>query len=135
MISVIQHAQLQSHNPPSLRDVFNLMCNLPSPLFPFICVYAHTYTTRKIYGISLYLKYFPRVASYIHHSMSWFLLLSLKKIVFEKREEFEVMKVILNYMVRILSQCIHLRNHLSVHFKYLIILLVSYTSVKVNKKT
>ena len=42
------------------------------------------------------------------------------------------MKVILNYMVRILSQCIHLRNHLSVHFKYLIILLVSYTSIQLR---
>ena len=37
-------------------------------------------------------------------------------------------------MGRILSQCIHILNHHDVHFKYLVLSFVKYTSIKLEKK-
>ena len=42
------------------------------------------------------------------------------------------MDVLINLMGGILSQCIHISNHHIVHFKYLKILFVNYTSVKLG---
>ena len=44
------------------------------------------------------------------------------------------MNVLLNWMVGIVSQCICTSNHHNVHFKYLTILFVSYTSISWKKK-
>jgi len=44
------------------------------------------------------------------------------------------MDVLINSMGGVLSQCKHISNHHIVHFKYLLILFVSYTSVKLGKK-
>ena len=45
-----------------------------------------------------------------------------------KKSKCQVMNVLFNLFVGILSQCMHIANHYSVHFKYLTILLVNYKS-------
>ena len=44
------------------------------------------------------------------------------------------MDMLINLMGRILPKCIRISNHHQIHFKYLTILFVNYTSIKVKKK-
>lgn len=44
------------------------------------------------------------------------------------------MKVLINQLVGIISQCMHLSNHHDVYLKYLTILLVDCPSIKLKKK-
>ena len=44
----------------------------------------------------------------------------------------EMMVVLISFTMEIISQCICISNHPSVHFKYLTILYVNYTSIKLK---
>ena len=45
------------------------------------------------------------------------------------------MEMLINLIVSILSQCVCISNLYFVHFKYIIILFVNYTSIKLEKKS